>query len=190
MKRQIRVLGIDDSPFRFGSGTALVVGVLVRAPDYIEGVMRTEVAVDGMDSTEKVVEMISRSRYLDQAKVLMMDGIALAGFNLVDIDRVHEALGLPVLTVTRDRPDLGEMRSALVKHFDDWKERYALLTRHQLKEIPTGHKPLYASGIGLEWSEFEELVRLSTVRGAVPEPLRMAHLIASAMARGESRGRP
>lgn len=189
MKQQIRVLGIDDSPFKFGGGKALVVGVLVRVPNYLEGVMRTEVEIDGMDSTERVVEMVSRSRYLDQTKVLMIDGIALAGFNLIDIESVHAMLDVPVLTVTRDKPDLKEMKNALMKHFDDWKERYALVTRHELREIPTEHKPLYASGVGLEWAEFEELVRLSTVRGAIPEPLRMAHLIASAVARGESHGR-
>ena len=32
MKQQIRILGIDDSPFKFGGGKALVVGTLVRIP--------------------------------------------------------------------------------------------------------------------------------------------------------------
>jgi uncharacterized protein len=190
MKQQVRVLGIDDSPFKFGTGNALVVGVLVRVPSYLEGVMKTEVTVDGTDSTEKIIEMVSKSRYNEQIKAILIDGIALAGFNLIDIERVHAELGIPVLTLTRDRPDLEKMKSALMKHFDDWKQRYTLIARHELREIATEHKPLYASGLGLEWSEFEELVMLSTVRGAVPEPLRMAHVIASAMTRGESYGRP
>ena len=190
MKQQIRVLGIDDSPFKFGAGNALVVGVLVRLPSYLESVMKTEVVVDGTDSTEKIIEMVSKSRYREQIKAILIDGIALAGFNLIDIEHTHAELEIPVLTITRDRPDLEKMKSALMKHFDDWKQRYALIARHELKEIATEHKPLYASGVGLEWSEFEEIVRLSTVRGVVPEPLRMAHLIASAMTRGESYGRP
>jgi hypothetical protein len=190
MKQQIRVLGIDDSPFKFGAGNALVVGVLVRLPSYLESVMKTEVVVDGTDSTEKIIEMVSKSRYREQIKAILIDGIALAGFNLIDIEEAHAELEIPVLTITRDRPDLEKMKSALMKHFDDWKQRYALIARHELKEIATEHKPLYASGVGLEWSEFEEIVRLSTVRGVVPEPLRMAHLIASAMTRGESYGRP
>jgi len=190
MKQQVRVLGIDDSPFKFGPGNALVVGVLVRVPNYLEGVMKTEVVVDGTDSTEKIVEMVSKSRYREQIKAILIDGIALAGFNLIDIEEAHAELGIPVLTLTRDRPDLEKMKSALMKHFDDWKQRYALIARHELREITTEHKPLYASGLGLEWAEFEEIVRLSTVRGVVPEPLRMAHLIASAMTRGESYGRP
>ncbi len=190
MKQQIRVLGIDDSPFQFGRGKALVVGVVARVPNYVESVMKTEVAVDGTDSTEKIVDMVSRSRYREQIKAILIDGIALAGFNVLDIEQVHAKLEIPVLTVTRDRPDLGKMRDALVKHFDDWEMRYGLIAKHELREIATGHKPLYASGLGLEWADFERLVQMCIVRGAVPEPLRLAHLISSAMTRGESRGPP
>lgn len=103
---------------------------------------------------------------------------------------IHEVLDIPLLTVTRDEPDFGKIRSALMSHFPDWRERYSLVTNHALRQIKTEHKSLFASGIGLSWPEFEELVRLSTVRGAVPEPLRMAHLIAAAMVKGESYGRP
>lgn len=189
MKPQIRVLGIDDSPFKFKDRSALVVGAIVRVPNYLEGVMKTEVTVDGSDATEKLIQMISRSRFRDQVRLVMVDGIALAGFNVVDIELLHGSLHLPVLTVTRDRPDLDKMRTALMKYFPDWRERYELVARHELREIPTEHKPLYACGLGLPWSEFERLVRACTVRGVVPEPLRIAHLISSAMVRGESYGR-
>jgi endonuclease V-like protein UPF0215 family len=63
------------------------------------------------------------------------------------------------------------------------------MTKLELRTIRTEHNPLIASGIGLSWPEFEELISLSTVRGVVPEPVRMAHLIAAAMAKGESHGR-
>jgi endonuclease V-like protein UPF0215 family len=189
MKQQMRVLGVDDSPFKFGDSKALVIGALVRVPNYLEGVMRSEVTVDGSDSTDAVIAMISRSRYREQIRAVMFDGIALAGFNVLDLAKVHETLGIPVIAVTRDEPDLGKMRAALVKHFDDWKERYSLMTRLELKTIRTEHNPLFASGIGLPWHDLEELVVKSTVRGVVPEPIRMAHLIATAMAKGESHGR-
>lgn len=190
MKQQVRVLGIDDSPFKFGKGNALVIGALVRAPSYLEAVMKTEVEIDGSDSTEKLVGMVSGSRYREQVRAIMIDGIALAGFNLVDMDELHSRLGIPVVAVTRDEPDLEKMRSALSSHFADWKERFVLVTKHPLWKISTGHNPLYASGVGLDTAGFEELVKISTVKGVVPEPVRMAHLIATAMAKGESYGRP
>lgn len=190
MKGQVRVLGIDDSPFDFGQGKSLVVGALVRAPNYLEAVMRTEVAVDGDDSTDMLVRMVRGSHHADQMKALLIDGIALAGFNVIDVDLLHEATGIPVLTVTRDEPDMQSIEAALKKHFDDWERRLGLITRHELRKIRTEHKPLYACGLGLDWPEFEELVRLFTVRGAVPEPIRIAHLVSSALVKGESYGRP
>jgi hypothetical protein len=190
MKQQIRILGIDDSPFRFGDRKALVVGALVRIPNYLEGVMRTDVTVDGADSSERLIEMISRSRYKDQIKAVMIDGIALAGFNVVDLEVLHQALRTMIITVTRDQPDLAKMKSALRKYFDDWERRYELITRLKLHRIETEHNPLYACAVGVEWAEVERLVRASTVRGVVPEPLRIAHLISAAMVKGESYGRP
>ena len=189
MKQQIRILGIDDSPFKFGDKKALVIGALVRIPNYLEGVMRSVVTVDGADSTQTIVEMVSGSRFKDQVKAIMIDGIALAGFNVIDIHEVWSKLEIPVLTVTRDKPDYAKMKAALEKHFDDWKVRYDLITKQELSVISTEHKPLYACGIGMEWAEFQEIVKACTVRGVVPEPVRMAHLIASAIVRGESYGR-
>ena len=45
-----------------------------------------------------------------------MQGIAFAGFNVVDVHTLHCALGLPVLVVARRRPDLAAIRRALVNH--------------------------------------------------------------------------
>ena len=190
MKRQVRVLGIDDSPFEFRDRRSLVVGALVRVPNYLEAVMRTEVEVDGDDSTDRLVDMVLKSRYKDQVKLVIVDGVALAGFNVVDIQALHERTGVPVATVTRDEPDVPGIEAALRTHFDDWERRMSLVTRHPLRGLDTGHKPLFASVVGMDWADMEQLVRLTTVRGAVPEPVRMAHLIAAAMVKGESRGRP
>ncbi len=189
MKTQIRLLGIDDSPFGFKDEKALVVGALVRVPNYLEGVMKTEVQVDGSDSTEQLVSMISDSRYRDQIRAIMIDGIAVAGFNVVDIESLNKSLGIPVITVTRDEPDLDKMREALRSHFKDWERRFELVTRLKLRTVRTEHKPIYVSGLGADWGELERFVAMSIVRGAVPEPIRMAHLIAAAMVRGESYGR-
>ena len=189
MKAQIRVLGIDDSPFKFRDEKALVVGAMVRVPNYLEGVMRTDVTVDGTDATEKLIDMVSRSRYRDQVKAVMLDGIALAGFNVVDIKGLCDELHAPVITVTRDKPNLEKMKTALRGHFPDWQRRYSLISSLELRPITTEHKPIYACAVGSSWGEAVELVRMVTVRGAVPEPVRMAHLIASAMVRGESYGR-
>ena len=60
IKPEIRVLGVDDGIFvPHTKGTVDVVGVVYRGGYWLDGVMRTEVTVDGMDATEKIGFMIS-----------------------------------------------------------------------------------------------------------------------------------
>ena len=189
MKQQIRILAIDDGPFNFGEVKAGIVGVVMRLPSYLEGVMTAEVEIDGLDSTEIILEMIAKSRYMDGVKLILLDGAALGGFNVVDVRRIHHETGIPVATVTRDRPDYGDIEKALRKHFDDWEARLAMLRSTELHEFETGHTPIYVACVGMGREDLAEILRASTVQGALPEALRVAHLIATAMVKGESRGR-
>lgn len=189
MKRQVRVLGIDDSPFTFQSKKALLVGVVARLPMYVEGIMRTECEVDGSDATDAIADMVLRSRYREQLKVIMLDGVAVGGFNVVDIDRLRAATGIPCATVTRDLPDHQRMEKALRAHFDDWQERLDVIRRHPLYKVGPARHPIYAAAVGISIDDLEAVMKECTVVGALPEPLRIAHLISSAMVRGESHGR-
>ncbi len=182
-------MGIDDSPFQFEDETALVVGVVMRLPAYVEGVIRMECRVDGREATDVLAEGINNSRFREQLRLVMIDGIALCGFNIIDIGELYERTGIPCATVTRDSPDRGSIRKALVKHFDDWEERWLLVDKHPLHEIPTDHKPIHVAVEGMAIEKVTELIMRSTIRGAIPEPLRIAHLIAAAMVAGESAGR-
>jgi len=189
LKSQVRVLGFDDAPFRFGPQKVLVIGTVMRLPGYLEGVLRTECMVDGDDATEALVTAILGSRFREQIKLVMIDGVALGGFNVVDIDLIREETDLPAATVTRDKPDMKKIEAALRKHFRDWQDRLEVIERHELHEIGTGHKPLYVSVSGMKLEEVRSMLRQSIVRGAMPEPLRVAHIIASGVVKGESRGR-
>lgn len=188
MKPQVRVLGIDDAPFSFGGGKVPIVGVVLRLPAYVEGVMMSEVTVDGDDADRTITSIISASRYREQIRMVMLDGIALGGFNVVDIDRLYRDTGIPFCTVTRDRPDLGSMRAALQQHFPDWQRRLEIIERKELNEVRTKHGAIFVSIAGSSIGEAEELLRGSTVQGSMPEPLRLAHLIATAAVNGESKG--
>ena len=51
----------------------------MRLPNYVEGVMVSEVDVDGLDATDKVVKIVNGSRYKKQLKLMFIDGIARPG---------------------------------------------------------------------------------------------------------------
>jgi endonuclease V-like protein UPF0215 family len=189
MKQQVRILAFDDGPFKFSDETVPLVGALVRLPNYVEAVMADTITVDGSDADDAIARLVARSRYREQVRLVMLDGAAMGGFNVVDIDRLRVETGLPFATVTRDKPDMKGVRAALRKHFPDWRARHEVLSRREPRKLDTGHNPIYVDCAGIGFEDASELVRRSIVRGAIPEPLRIAHLIATAMAKGESRGR-
>ncbi len=189
MKSQIRILAIDDGSFSFEEIKTPVVGVVMRLPGYVEGVMVSDVDIDGTNSTSQLIKMLKNSRYLDQLKLIMLDGVALGGFNVIDVHGLHEELDMPVIPVPRDKPDYAEIEKALRKHFDDWEERLALMKKIEPQEFQTDHSPIWVGSVGIGHDEIAEILKLATVQGALPEALRIAHLIASAISRGESRGR-
>ena len=189
MKRQVRILGIDDAPFSFTEKYSTVIGVVMRGGEYLECVLRSHVTIDGTEATSICTEMIQHSRHQKQLKAVMIDGASLGGFNIVDINELSDATNLPVMTITRDKPDQKKIKCALQKNFKDWKERWSLLQHGRLYMIPTHHNPIYMKCSGASLEEAKELINISTIRGVIPEPIRIAHLIASGITRGESYGK-
>ena len=181
------VIGVDDAPFaREHRGDVLVVGT-VFAGLRLEGVLSTRVRRDGRNATAALAAMISGCRFAGHAQAVMMQGIALAGFNVVDLKELHRALGLPVLVVTRRAPDMEAIRAALLGRIRGGRRKWALIEQAGPMEPLAG---LYAQREGLSLAEAEALIRGLSVNGKLPEPLRLAHLIAGGVTRGDSRGRP
>src|SRR5206468_12841917 len=96
-------------------------GVVVQAPAYIEGVLTTMAQVDGHDATDRIAAMVAGSRYRAGLAMILIDGTAVGGFNVIDVDSLHERVDRPVVTVTRRKPDLAAIETALRRRFDDWE---------------------------------------------------------------------
>ncbi len=188
MKKEIRVLGIDDGSFSRKDNRVPIVGVMLRGNSYLEGVFKTEVDVDGTDATDILSTLICGAKYRGQLRAMLLDGIALGGFNIVDIYTLSTNTGIPVITVTRDKPDFKKIKAALMKHFDDWEHRWALVSAGKMARIEEPY-PIYIKYAGITFESAKQIIKLFTIRGAVPEPLRIAHLIATGITRGESYGR-
>lgn len=188
MKKEIRILGIDDMPFSFEDKYVDIVGVIMRGNSYIEGIVKATIEVDGKDATSVIISLIKNTKHKGQLKVIMIDGIALGGFNVVDGEKIYEETEIPVLTITRNKPQGDKIKEALKKHFGDWKERWNIINKGKTEELPGEHN-LYIKRFGITLEEAKEVIKISIVRGAIPEPLRIAHLIATGIKTGESYGR-
>lgn len=188
-KDKIRGIGVDDAPFEFSQKKVLVVGSVVRAPNYLEGVLSTEVEVDGEDATERLSDMITNSRFCDQANILFIDGAAVGGFNLVDLEELFESTETPTVSISRRKPDFENIEKALKHHFEDWEIKLEKIKKGSIYEVKTEHNPVYVQKEGLGLERVKSLIKKFTVRGRLPEPIRMSHMIASGVVRGESRGK-
>lgn len=181
MKREIRVLGIDDGVFTpHTRGHALVVGVVFRGGYWLDGVMRTNVRVDGFDATRKIASMVLDSPHHKQLRIIMLNGVTFAGFNIVDIKELSLRTGLPVIAVTRDRPNLGEIRDAL-KNLPRFEERWRVVqnTGEPVETYTKNGQKIYINVSGVSVEDAQKILRITSTRSNIPEALRVAHLVAS-----------
>ena len=184
VKPEIRVLGIDDGIFvPHTKGMVDVVGVVYRGGYWLDGVMRTEVEVDGTDATEKIASMIMGSPHYDQIRVAVLDGVTFAGFNVVDIKELFKKLGLPFIAVTREKPDFKEIRKALENLPEREKRWKAMESAGKIIEVHTrrAEEAVYMQIAGISEEDAEKILRSTSTRSNVPEALRVAHIIASGL---------
>ncbi len=181
------VLGIDDGPFeKHVSHTVPIVGVTMEGSDLVEAVATTEFTVDGEGVTEFLAEWIGGLRVLRALQGVFLGGITIAGLAVVDVEELASRLAVPVLVVNRKDPRNHRLAEAL--QAAGLRHRLAIVERAP-EAFPVEDR-LFAAQAGADREIAAELVRATRRKSELPEPLRLAHLIARAIVTGESRGRP
>ena len=179
------VMGFDDAPFAHGHrGDVRLVGILC-ARTRLDGVLSDKVRRDGANATDTMLRMIEGSPFHSQVRAVLLQGIAVAGFNVIDVHRLHARLGVPVMVVARRAPRLARIRTALGQ-VPGAARKWRLIEAAGPME-PLGH--VFVQRVGLDQVEAAALLDSTTLHGNLPEPLRLAHLIAGGVTTGISRGR-
>jgi endonuclease V-like protein UPF0215 family len=189
IKDEIRILGIDDSALI--SDTITIVGAFFRGGQWLDGVLRSEVTRDGMDATERISSMVRRSKHFPQIRVVMLDGVTYGGFNPVDIVRLNDETGIPFIVIMRNLPDFRKIEAAL-SWLPEKDERLRIIRKAgHISKVVTKEElnPVFIQCCGIDAVSAERVVKLSSTRSNIPEPLRVAHLIATGIVLGESRGK-
>lgn len=180
------VVGFDDAPFdQAHRGDVLVVGAFY-AGTRLEGVLSGKVRRDGVDSTAVLARLLRRSRFRPQLHLVLLQGIAFAGFNVVDLHELRQESGVPVVAVMRRKPDFERIRRALLEQVPGGARKWKLVEKAGPVE-PAGGLFVQRAGITLVQAA-SAIARLCTT-ASVPEPLRAAHLIAGGVGGGDSRHR-
>jgi uncharacterized protein len=178
-KKEVRIIAWDDCAFAFNQASVRLVGVVFRGGDFLDGMLSTTIEKDGIDATKKISRSILKSRHFDQLSYIMTNGISFAGLNILDIAELHKRTGLPVIVVIRKMPDMEEFIKALNRFIDSKKRTRAVVNAGAVNKW----KEIYYQIAGIEKNKCEEILKLTCTRSKIPEPLRVAHLIASGLSR-------
>jgi uncharacterized protein len=180
------VLGVDDAPFTKGRDREVpIVGVLMEGADLVEGVAIGSFPVDGDDPAGYLAGWIRGLRAYRSIQAVLVGGVTIAGLGLIDLETLAGSLRRPVLAVTRRDPSDSELRLAL--RAAGLAGRLSVLDRSP-PALPAA-PGLYVAAAGLTPGEAAAVVRRTLGKSRLPEPLRVAHLVAAALTSGESRGR-
>jgi len=186
IKSQIRILAIDDSPLIHEK--VMIIGAFFRGGEQLDGILRGEIIKDGLDTTEVFTRMINDSKFHAQIRVILLDGITYAGFNPVDITSLFKETGVPVISFMRSCPDLEKIKLAL-SNLPDSEKRWEIIRRagkiYKIKQ----DNPVYIQLCGLDKESAVKIIRMTSTHSNIPEPLRVAHLIATGVVLGESTGK-
>lgn len=179
-----RVVAFDDGNFKPRTkGTAILIGVVYRTDHMVEGILSDSIGIDRLDSTEKIIHSVSKSRFYEQLSAVMLSGINFAGFNIADTEALNKKLKLPVIIVLRKRPDFKKIFSAL-KKFPDSGKRISLIKKSG--KIRNCGK-IFFQVKGASPEDAAILIRRCIIHSEMPEPIRLAHIIASGVSSGESK---
>jgi uncharacterized protein len=183
-KKAIRALGVAES-FRKNQRTSTLAGVVMRSDLVVDGFAASTLRVGGSDATDSVIELYGDLRRNDVNSILI-SGSVLSLYNVLDIDTICTELKLPVLAISfkQSTSDLAaNIRNRFPKKAAEKKIQLLekLGTADKIK-LRTGYE-VFVRTAGIKENESTKLLDKFTLQGSIPEPIRVARLLAKTIAR-------
>lgn len=181
------ILGIDDGSFsKAGDQYVDIAAVMMEGATLVEGISINQFTVDGKRVTAFLNDWIQSMKWFPSLQAVMFGGITIAGLGIIDLKELSRQLALPVISVTRSGTTSDELKKAL--NSAGLSDRIDIV-----KKTPASQKVqegIHITAVGIPFPKAQKLVETALLKARLPEPLRMAHLIATAVSTGESKGNP
>lgn len=185
-KKGIRALGIAES--YAGRERSVLAGVVMRKDLRIDGVRYTHVTVGGYDATEQVINLVS-SFGRDDIQVILLGGCVISWFNITNPEEVSHQTDLPVICITYEESK--GLEEDILFHFpDDIKrlDQYKQLGQRLPHRLANGYT-IYIRAAGISPDHAKYICQAFAIDGKIPEPVRVARLMARAFMRCSNCGR-
>ncbi len=180
IKSKTPIIGIDDGGFdRFSTNNEKipVFGVVMKGAAYVDGIIQNELERDDPQATNVLSDMILDSSHKDQIRAILLQGITIAGFGVIDIHLLWKMTQIPVIVVLRRFPNFEKIHSALEKVFSDSQVRWDSMKRAGEPQEVQIKPRLYLQMAGITLTNAYQLIKKCTAVGTIPEAIRIAHFI-------------
>ena len=179
-KKGLRGLAIAES-FHQNSEKSILSGLVMRRDFVIDGFVFGTATLDGDDATESILKMYDDLNRPDISYVLI-SGLIISLYNIVDIKKIHEKLQIPIIGVTYNESE--GIDSAIKHHFPNSYEskikQYQNLGNRDKITLHTS-SDIFVRRQGCDLHDVKYLLNELTIQGSFPEPLRVAQLLAKSL---------
>lgn len=164
--------------FRKSARKSVLAGVVMRRDLVVDGMAFGRATVEGDDATDAVTVMY-KSLGRDDVNCILLDGLVISMYNIIDGRQVSEKTCLPVVAITFE--DSKGLEGAIRHHFPEgWQDKlkkYRKIGKRERVTLKTG-KDLYIRTWGITAKKAISMLDAFTLQGAIPEPVRVAKLAA------------
>ncbi len=179
-KKGLRGLAIAES-FTQDSKKSILAGVVMRRDFVIDGFVFGNATLSGDDATESILSMYKKLNRPD-ISYLLISGIIISMYNIVDLKKISEFIDIPVIGVTYQESQ--GIEEAIKHHFPDSYDsklkNYKELEDREKITLHTSYD-IYIRKEGCIISDVQQLLDDLTLQGSFPEPLRVAQLLAKTL---------
>jgi endonuclease V-like protein UPF0215 family len=163
-----RVLAIAESFHPESDRPSVIAGLVMRLDLIIDGLIMGSILKGGNEATAEI-------------NFLLINGSILSLYNMVDLDLLYSQSGIPIIcTNSSGEHDLeSNIRRRFPKDLAKL-QAYRKLGRSQSVLLKTG-KTIFVRQRGMTEDDARVILNRLTLQGNVPEPIRIARMIARAL---------
>ncbi len=182
-KKGIRTLGIAES-FMKDQEYSTLGGVVMRSDLIIDGFSRSKLKVSGSDATKAAIDLF-RKLGRNDVNAIMISGSVLSLYNVLDIDKMHEELKMPVIALSFKKSN-SDLARNIGSSFSSREAEKKIKLLEKLGEptklkLATGYE-IFVRAAGINETSSGKLLDKFTLQGSIPEPVRVARLLAKTLA--------